>query len=125
MVAYPAIIHEENGAYWAEFPDMEGCFTNGGSVAETLENAAEALGMHVCSLYDRGIEVKSPTDIRSMEAPKDGFVSMVVADPYKYKKDTRAVKKTLTIQAWLNKEAEKKGINFSAALQKALIALIQ
>ena len=32
----------------------------------------------------------------------------------------KAVKKTLTIPAWLNKEAEEANINFSQTLQKAL-----
>ena len=86
MVAYPAVIHEEDGTYLAEFPDLEGCFADGESVAETLENASEALGMHICSLYDRGIEVNEPTDIRMIDAPEDRTVYMVEADPYRYRK---------------------------------------
>ena len=34
---YPAIIHEENGSYWVEFPDLEGCSTYGETLEETLD----------------------------------------------------------------------------------------
>lgn len=36
------------------------------------------------------------------------------------KHNEKAVKKTLTIPAWLNTEAVQAGINFSAVLQEAL-----
>ena len=50
---------------------------------------------------------------------------MVIADPLAFKQRTKAVKKTLTIPQWLNDEAEKRHINFSSVLQKALIAQIE
>ena len=39
---------------------------------------------------------------------------------YMKKYDTRSVKKTLTIPAWLNTMAEEQHINFSGVLQSAL-----
>lgn len=36
----------------------------------------------------------------------------------------KSVKKTLTIPEWLNKRAEKVGINFSQALQEILLSKI-
>jgi len=52
-------------------------------------------------------------------------VSYVSSDVSKYRKKTRAVKKTLTIPEWLNEEAEKNHINFSSVLQKALMDELQ
>ena len=43
--AYPAIIHPENGRYWVEFPDLDGCFSDGDTLAEAVSNAEEALGL--------------------------------------------------------------------------------
>ena len=37
-------------------------------------------------------------------------------------KNTRSVKKTLTIPAWLNDRALSQGVNFSKVLQEALLA---
>ena len=47
---------------------------------------------------------------------------MVYCDTLEYRKlySNKAVKKTLTIPAWLNTMAEKQEINFSTVLQSAL-----
>lgn len=43
IVTYPALIHHDPDGYWAEFPDLPGCQTQGDSREELLKNAAEAL----------------------------------------------------------------------------------
>lgn len=122
--AYPAIVHTEEGGLWVEFPDIEGCFTDGKTVAEAIENASEALGGCLCSMMDNGIAIPTPSDIQSIQV-EDGFTTMVITDPLLYKKNTKAIKKTLTIPEWLNEEAEKRHVNFSSVLQKALLAMLQ
>ena len=122
--AYPAIIHNENDEYWVEFPDLEGCFSDGETLADAASNASEALGMYLCSLMERNLEIPQPSDIRSVSSA-DGIVTVVATEPLAYRKSTRSVKKTLTIPEWLNIEAEKRHINFSSVLQQALIARIE
>ena len=53
---------------------------------------------------------------------EDGFVSLISVDLDEYvrKHSNKAVKKTLTIPAWLNTLAEKDNINFSQILQEGL-----
>ncbi len=41
-------------------------------------------------------------------------------DAYRRRKDSRAVKKTLTIPSWMNTMAEEAGLSFSQILQEAL-----
>ena len=123
--AYPAIFHDEDGGYWVDFPDLPGCQSEGDSMAEAVAQASEALGLYLCSLMERNLEWPQPSDIRALAPSGDGFASIIVADPTKYQKRTRAVKKTLTIPEWLNEEAEKRHINFSAVLQQALISQLQ
>ena len=118
-VAYPAVIHPEEGRYWVEFPDLEGCFSDGETLADAASNASESLGAFLCSLMDDGVTPASPSEISSVSC-SSGFTTLVVADPLLYKKSTRSVKKTLTIPEWLNIEAEKQHINFSAVLQEGL-----
>ena len=50
------------------------------------------------------------------------IVSLVDVDfaEYRRKNDMRVVKKNCTIPSWLNFEAERAGVNFSAVLQAAL-----
>jgi len=54
-----------------------------------------------------------------------GFVSMLVLDmdAYAEKYGDKAVRKNLTIPAWLNTFAEARRINFSQVLQDSLTAL--
>ena len=122
--AYPAIIHQDEGAYWVEFPDLEGCFSDGETLAEAAVNAEEALGAYLCSLMERELEIPAPSDITTIR-PEDGFTTLVATEPLKYRRSTRAVKKTLTIPEWLNIEAEKRHINFSSVLQQALLSMIE
>lgn len=122
--AYPAIIHEEDGGYWVEFPDLEGCFSDGESLPDAISNASDALGGYLCSLMDRGLAIPDASDAKTVNAGND-LVTIVVTDPLSFKRNTKAVKKTLTIPEWLNDEAERRHINFSSVLQKALIAMIQ
>lgn len=123
LFVYPAIFHEEGNDYWVEFPDLEGCYSYGSSVSDAVTEAQEALSAYLLTLLEQGTALSAPSDI-SMLKPSDGFVSLVSCDIDQYK-DTKAVKKTLTIPSWLNDRATAMGLNFSKVLQDALIAKIQ
>jgi len=120
LTIYPAIFHEENGAFWVEFPDLEGCQTCGDTLQETMMLAQEALGLYIASLEESKTAIPVATDIKKITAPQNAFVSLVSCDVDSYRRKTRAVKKTLSIPEWLNEEAEKRHINFSSVLQDAL-----
>lgn len=47
-VSYRALVHpEEEGRYWAEVPDLPGCFTQGASLDEIYHNLGEAVASHL------------------------------------------------------------------------------
>ena len=126
LFVYPAIFHKEEkeeATYWVEFPDLKGCYTYGSSIVEAMEGAQEALAGYLLSLLEEGETIVAPSYISSYH-PEDGFTSFVSCDINQYK-DTKAVKKTLTIPAWLNDRAVSMGLNFSKILQEALIKKIQ
>lgn len=123
LFVYPAIFHKEEDSYWVEFPDLEGCHTYGSTIKESVESAQEALSAYILTLLEQGKDIASPSDI-SNYSPVDGFSSLVSCDIDQYK-DTKAVKKTLTIPSWLNDRAISMGLNFSQILQEALISKIQ
>ncbi len=122
LFVYPAIFHKEEDAYWVEFPDLKGCHTYGTSITETMEAAQEALAGYLLTLLEQNCDIASPSDISAFHV-EDGFSSLVSCDINQYK-DTKAVKKTLTIPAWLNDRAMSMGINFSQVLQEALLTKI-
>ena len=117
---YPAIFHKENDEYWVEFPDLEGCSTCGFSLEETIELAQEALGLYLVSIVEDGNSIPTSSKIEDIEAPADGIVNYIATDMDKYRKNTKAVKKTLSIPAWLAEEAEKKNLSLSKVLQEGL-----
>ena len=123
MFVYPAIFHQEDNAYWVEFPDLPGCQSFGGTLPETMAEAQEALAAYVLTLLEQGKPLAQPSDIGAI-TPEDGFTSLVACTIDQYK-ETRAVKKTLTIPSWLNDRATAMGVNFSQVLQEALITKTQ
>lgn len=123
LFVYPAIFHKEKDTYWVEFPDLEGCHTYGESLNEAMEAAQEALAGYLLTFLEQKKEIASPSDISTIHTD-DGFTSLVSCDVNQYK-DTKAVKKTLTIPSWLNDRAISMGINFSQVLQEALLSKIQ
>lgn len=122
--AYPAIFEKDGDFYTVHFPDFESCYTQGESVLDALEMAEDVLCLTLYDLEETGKPIPAASDISAVRAEGPcGFVSLVSCDTLEYRMfyDNRAVKKTLTIPAWLNKIAERSGVNFSAILQQALI----
>ena len=123
LFVYPAIFHQDEDSYWVEFPDLDGCHTFGSTINETVEAAQEALSGYLLTLLEQGQDIAAPSDM-SVIHTDDGFCSLVSCDINQYK-DTKAVKKTLSIPAWLNDRAVAMDINFSQVLQEALLFKIQ
>jgi predicted RNase H-like HicB family nuclease len=47
-VSYRALVHpEQEGGYWAEVPDLPGCFTQGDTLDEVYHNLADAVACHL------------------------------------------------------------------------------
>ena len=124
LFVYPAVFHKEDDAYWVEFPDLEGCQTYGGTLNETMACAQEALAGYLLTLLEENQELVPPSDVSTVPSGGDSFVTLVTCDINQYQ-DTKAIKKTLTIPAWLNDRAVSMGINFSQVLQEALMTKIQ
>lgn len=124
LFVYPAVFHREDDTYWVEFPDLEGCQTYGGTLNETMACAQEALSGYLLTLLEENRELVPPSDVSAVSYDGDSFVTLVTCDINQYQ-DTKAIKKTLTIPAWLNERAVSMGLNFSQVLQEALMTKIQ
>ena len=120
LKVYPAIFHNENESYWVEFPDLEGCNTCGNSLEETMALAQEALGLYLVSISENGHDLPAATKLENVVRPDDGAVSYVSVNMDAYRKNTKAIKKTVSIPAWLAEEAEKTNISLSKVLQDGL-----
>jgi predicted RNase H-like HicB family nuclease len=116
---YPAIFHNED-SFWVEFPDLDGCVTDGDSLEEAMEKAQEAMGLYLVALLEEGQTLPEASDIRDIQT--EDIVSYVSVDVNKYRRSTRAVKKTLSIPEWLAIEAERNNLSLSKVLQEGLKA---
>ena len=119
---YPAVFHKaEEGGYWVTFPDIPECITEGDNMAEAYDMAVEALGLALEEKIGNKEKLPVASDVDNIK--EDGTVVVVQFDleDYNKKHNNRAVKKTLTIPAWLNERALAMNVNFSQVLQDALM----
>ena len=124
---YPAVFYpfsDGSGGYVVEFPDLPGCVTEGKNLEDAFENATDAASGWVLDELEEGNVVPKSSDYDSVERREGGQVSMVLLDmdTYAERYGEKAVRKNVTIPAWLNSYAEKQKINFSQVLQEALLA---
>lgn len=117
-IVYPAICHFEDGGYWCEFPDLNGCFSQGDTELEIVENAKESLEGYVASVLEHGGTLPKPTEITSLHTDGKDFLTYVSCDISSSKK---FVRKNITLPEWLAVRAEKAALNFSQTLQEALL----
>lgn len=119
---YPAIFKKEGAFYTVRFPDLEACYTQGDSLQDAYEMASDVLCLTLYNLEEEKASIPPASLMSAIKTGKDEFVSLVACDTLEYRQyyDNKAVKKTLTIPAWLNTMSEREGINFSAVLQAAL-----
>ncbi len=62
---YTVLIHEaEEGGYWAEVPALDGCYGQGESVAETLEDIRLAIESRIEWLIEDGSQVPNDGTVR-------------------------------------------------------------
>ncbi len=120
--AYPAIFTPDNTGYSIRFPDVGGCYTSADTLVEGLEMASDALCLMLYDMEENGEAIPAASSVKDVEAQEREIVTLVACDTVEYRKfhENRAVKKTLTIPAWLNTMAERAGVNFSMTLQTAL-----
>lgn len=129
-LAYQAIFtpfSDGTEGYVVEFPDLPGCVTEGYSIAEALYMAEDAASGWVLTELENGKQPPMALD-HSMDCMKKGqFMSYVALDmdTYAEKYGNRAVKKTLTIPAWLNTFVEEHNISCSKVLKESLTQIAQ
>jgi predicted RNase H-like HicB family nuclease len=127
QLTYPAIFYEGEGGYSVEVPDLPGCTSGGATLAEAIIMGTDAASGWVLTELEDGKSIPKSSRIDAIHPEAGGFVSMLVLDmdAYAEKYGNKAVRKNLTIPAWLNTFAENKHINFSQVLQDSLTTIYQ
>jgi len=120
--AYPVILSKGKKYIIVHVPDFN-ISTQGKDEADAMEMARDAIGLTGIDMEDESEKLPKPSMLADIKKEKKSdVITLVDVDfaEYRRKNDLRAVKKNCTIPSWLNHEAEKAGVNFSAILQAAL-----
>ena len=128
-LVYPAIFRpcEEKEGYTVIVPDLPGCVTEGDTLADAILMAEDAASGWVLDELEDGNPIPSAKSVNDITVQPGEFVNLLVLDmdSYAEKYGNKAVRKNLTIPAWLNTFAEKNQVNFSQVLTEALTAIYQ
>ena len=128
-LTYPAIFYpwDDGGGYTVEVPDLPGCVSEGDSLAEAIFMGTDAASGWILTELEDGKPIPKASPIDAVSPETGGFISMLMLDmdAYSEKYGNKAVRKNLTIPAWLNTFAETKNINFSKVLQDSLTELYE
>ena len=118
LVVYPAIVRFDGINYNLDFIDLKECACTGNTIQEVCSIAQRNL----ISVLRANSKLPKPTlDFSNIQISHGQLIVLISADTSIFR-DTRAVKKTLTIPSWLNDLAIERKINFSQVLQNALKA---
>lgn len=129
-LVYPAIFKKciEGDGYTVIVPDLPGCVTEGSSLADAIDMAVDAASGWILGELEDGNSIPAASRYEDVVLEDSGsFVNMIVADmdSYAEKYGNNAVRKNITIPAWLNTYGEKNHINFSKVLTDSLLAMSQ
>ncbi|MBR4020267.1 MAG: type II toxin-antitoxin system HicB family antitoxin [Firmicutes bacterium] len=128
-LAYPAIFspYEDGRGFVVEVPDLPGCVSGGDSLIEAIEMGVDAASGWILDEIEDGKLYPAASDPAKLEVPENSFVSLLVLDmtAYAEKYGRRAVRKNVTIPAWLDTFAQKNQISLSKVVQDGLLAMAQ
>jgi predicted RNase H-like HicB family nuclease len=119
---YPIVMSKGKKYIVVYIPDFK-INTQGKDEADAMEMARDAIGLIGIDMEDENEPLPHPTALANVQKEKNSdIITLVDVDfaEYRRKNDMRTIKKNCTIPSWLNFEAEKAGVNFSAVLQSAL-----
>lgn len=123
-LVYPAIFTpDEEGGYTVEIPDLPGCVTEGEDIVDSIAMAEDAASGWILGELEEGNSFPAPSMVINIKPPKGSFTSLISIDidAYSERYGNKAVRKNITIPAWLNTYGEKNNINFSKVLTEALM----
>jgi predicted RNase H-like HicB family nuclease len=60
---FSVVIENDAEGYFAFCPELQGCYTQGDSYEEVLENIKDAINLHIKDRIDNGEEIPQPENI--------------------------------------------------------------
>lgn len=117
-------LNEDGTKYYARVPDLPGCITTGHSLQDAIDQITDAASGWLVVAEDEGLPISAATPQAKLEHKEGDVFSLIQVDTIAYRAltDTRAVRKNVSLPAWMADLADKRGINCSQVLQDGLRA---
>ncbi|MDR1957325.1 MAG: type II toxin-antitoxin system HicB family antitoxin [Treponema sp.] len=114
---YPGIFHKNSdGTYTITYPDLPGCISEGKSLEDALYMAQSALTQWLSYLEDKKQAIPHASSTEVIQLDETEFCNLIRAEV----KDTRSVKRTVSIPKWMDEKVIISGLSLSRVLQDAL-----
>ena len=127
--AYTVVItpNEDGTKFYARVPDLPSCITSGTSVLDAIDMATDAAGGWLCISEDNGDPVIPASAQHDIPHTENDILSIISIDTIKYRaeNDTRAVRKNVSLPAWMANLVDKRKINCSQVLQDGLMKILE
>ena len=116
--------NQDGTKFFARVPDLPGCITTGKDLHDAIDQITDAASGWLVVAEDEGLEIPRATQQELLEHEAGCVFSVIQVDTIAYRAmtDTRAVRKNVSLPAWMAALADKRGINCSQVLQEGLTA---
>ena len=120
---YTAVFTEEDSKVYARIPDLPGCITTGKDLNDAIEAITDAASGWLITDEDHEDPIPEASSQESIRDAYPGSFSLIRIDTlaYRAETDTRAVRKNVSLPAWMSNLAERRGINCSKVLQEGIL----
>lgn len=117
---------EDGTKFYCRVPDLPGCITTGDSIEDAIEMITDAASGWLVVAEDEGNDIPVATPQCNLDIPDNATCSIIRIDTFAYRAatDTKAVRKNVSLPAWMAALAEKRGVNCSQVLQDGLMQLL-
>ena len=117
---------EDGTKYYCRVPDLPGCITTGSNINDAIEMITDDASGWLTVAEDEGNEIPAATQQHKLDIPDNAVCSIIRIDTLAYRAatDTRAVRKNVSLPAWMAALAEKRGVNCSQVLQDGFMQLL-
>lgn len=123
--SFVAVFTYEEDGISIEFPDLPGCCpcADKDDTEGAIRNAKEALGLHIWGMEQDEEVIPEPSSITDLTLEKNQLPMLVdiFMPPVRERVNSKFVKKTLSLPAWLAAKADEDGVNCSRIFQNALM----
>lgn len=117
---------KEDGTYAVHVPDMPSCITSGRDLPEALRMAEDCLNELLIVMEDDGDPIPQPTDFKDIDALDIPYAipALIRVDTEYYRRldESRAVRKNISLPAWMAARIDSMDLNLSQFVQDALMS---